>query len=82
VFRVNLDRQTREERFQYRPGTKVEVKSKPGVVDTIAFYDPMMVPPITLEKDPQPRYPEELRIAIAKVNPSNWFKPLSSHRAS
>ncbi|WP_190761260.1 hypothetical protein [Microcoleus sp. FACHB-68] len=51
-----------EEAIKYRSGQKVELKQRPGVVHTIAEYDPMMVPPIWLENDPQPRYPEELRL--------------------
>jgi hypothetical protein len=78
VFKVNFDRQIQEEKFRYRPGVKVELKSHPGVVDTIAMYDPMMVPPISLEKDPQPRYPEELRIVTRKVTGVEWLKPIYS----
>lgn len=51
-----------EEAVVFHPGQQVQFKDRPGVVDTIAAYDPMMVPPIWLENDPQPRYPEELRI--------------------
>lgn len=51
-----------EEALQYHPGQRVELKQRPGVVDTIAEYDPMMVPPIWLANDPQPRYPEELNL--------------------
>ncbi|PSB00630.1 hypothetical protein [Merismopedia glauca] len=80
VFKINFNHQTQEEKFQYRPGIKVELKSRPGVVDTIALYDPMMVPPITLEKDPQPRYPEELRIVTKKAGSVEWLKPLYSHQ--
>jgi hypothetical protein len=78
VFKVNFNDQNREEKFQYRPGIKVELKSHPGVVDIIATYDPMMVPPITLEKDPQPRYPEELRIVTRKASGVEWLKPIYS----
>jgi len=51
-----------QEAIQFRQGQRVELKRQPGVVDTIAAYDPMMVPPISLENDPVPRYPEELRL--------------------
>ncbi|MFB2978452.1 hypothetical protein [Microseira sp. BLCC-F43] len=61
----------RQEAYQYRPGQRVELKQRPGVVDTIAEYDPMMVPPIQLVNDPQPRYPEELNV-MPKV-PTHWF---------
>ena len=44
-----------EEAFEYRPGQKVELISQPGSFDTIAFYEPMMVPPLWLTKDPKPR---------------------------
>lgn len=73
MFNGGLDRQTQSEKFQYRPGRHVEVKSHPGAVDTIVTYDPMMVPPITLEKDPQPRYPEELRIVTKKGDRGQWL---------
>lgn len=51
-----------DEAVTYHTGLQVELKSKPGVIDTIAEYDPMMVPPIWLENDPKPRYPHELRV--------------------
>lgn len=51
-----------EEAILFRPGQKVELKDRPGITDTIVEYDPMMVPPIWLANDPQPRYPEELRL--------------------
>lgn len=50
-----------QEALRFRPGQKVELKRQPGVFDTVASYDPMMVPPISLVNDPMPRYPEELR---------------------
>jgi hypothetical protein len=65
---ADLDRQ---EASQYKPGQRVELKQRPGVVDIIAEYDPMMVPPIQLVNDPQPRYPEELNL-LPKVVP-HWF---------
>lgn len=58
-FDANVDW---EEAFEYRPGQKVELKSQPGSFDKIASYDPMMVPPIWLAKDPKPRYAHELRV--------------------
>lgn len=63
-----------QEALLYRPGQRVELKQRPGVVDTIAEYDPMMVPPVWLVNDPQPRYPEELNLLS---QPSiDWFKPV------
>lgn len=50
------------EAFEYAPGLLVELKSRPGVFDTIAGYDLTLVPPIWLENDPCPRYPHELKI--------------------
>ena len=41
-----------EEAFEYRAGLTVELKSQPGVLHTIAYYEVMMVPPIWLENDP------------------------------
>lgn len=58
-FEANVDW---EEAFTYRPGQKVELKSQPGTIDTIACYEPMLVPPIWLVNDPKPRYAYELRI--------------------
>lgn len=56
----NSDRVARQEAFQYRPGQRVMLNQHPDVVDTIAEYDPQMVPPIWLVNDPKPRYPHEL----------------------
>ena len=56
-----------EEAFEYRPGQKVELISQPGSFDTIALYEPMMVPPIWLTKDPKPRYAHELRVILHPV---------------
>lgn len=61
----------RQEAYEYRAGMRVELKQRPGVVDVIAEYDPMMVPPIWLANDPQPRYPEELNVLPSLV--PNWF---------
>lgn len=51
-----------EEAWEYQPGFTIELKACPGVLQTIAYYEPMMVPPIWLEGDPRPRYPHELRV--------------------
>jgi hypothetical protein len=51
-----------DEMFEYTPGTTVELKSRPGVVDQIDHYEATMVPPIWLVNDPRPRYPHELQI--------------------
>ncbi|MBF2051425.1 MAG: hypothetical protein IGS54_29345 [Elainella sp. C42_A2020_010] len=51
-----------DEAFEYLPGLTVELKSRPGVVDTVVGYDLTMVPPIWLKNDPCPRYPHELRV--------------------
>ena len=51
-----------EEAFAYRPGQRVELKAQPGTFDTVASYEPMMVPPIWLVNDPKPRYAHELRV--------------------
>ncbi len=66
----------------YRPGQKVEIKSRPGIVDTIIAYDPMMVPPTILAIDPQPRYPEELILISQPSTAIEWLKPLSKFIAS
>lgn len=60
----------------YHPGQKVEIKHLPGVIDTVIAYDPMMVPPIILASDPQPRYPEEL-ILISQPATFDWLRPWS-----
>lgn len=65
-----------QEALQYRPGTRVELKQRPGVVDVIAEYDPMMVPPIALVNDPKPRYPEELELVAKPLVQVSWLKPL------
>lgn len=51
-----------DEAFEYLPGSLVELTAQPGVFDAIAFYEPMMVPPIWLVNDPRPRYPHEVRV--------------------
>jgi hypothetical protein len=58
-----------DEAVEYHPGQRVELKSNPGTFDTIAHYDPMMVPSIWLENDPRPRYPHELQIVPQPWNP-------------
>jgi hypothetical protein len=60
---------------EYRPGQKVEIKQRPGVIDTVIAYDPMMVPPVVLEIDPQPRYPEELTLISQAGAGFNWLNP-------
>lgn len=57
-----------EEAWAFRAGQRVEI-NRSGVFDTIADYDPLMVPPVWLTQDPQPRYPHELRLLEA-VTPS------------
>jgi hypothetical protein len=61
----------------YRPGQKVENKLRPGVIDTIIAYDPMMVPPVILASDPQPRYPEELNLVAQPASGFDWLRPWS-----
>ena len=61
----------------YRPGQKVEMKHCPGVFDTVIAYDPMMVPPIMLAIDPQPRYPEELILISQPGIAFDWLHPWS-----
>jgi hypothetical protein len=59
----------------YRPGQKVEFKHYPGKIDTVIAYDPMMVPPVILASDPQPRYPEELTLVDRVGTGFNWLNP-------
>jgi hypothetical protein len=61
----------------YRPGQKVELKHRPGLIDTVIAYDPYMVPPVILASDPQPRYPEELNVISTVGIAFDWFKPRS-----
>jgi hypothetical protein len=65
------------EMTDYRPGQKVQIKHQQGVIDTVIAYDPMIVPPIVLAIDPQPRYPEELILISQPVAAFNWRKPWS-----
>lgn len=71
AFRRQADFEA-QEALLYRPGQRVELKARPGFVDAIVEYDPMMVPPIWLANDPQPRYPEEL-ILISGLAVMEWF---------
>lgn len=61
----------------YHPGQKVEIKHQPGVIDTVIAYNPMMVPPIILARDPQPRYPEELILVSPSAVTFDWLRPWS-----
>jgi hypothetical protein len=70
------------EMLTYRPGQKVELKRRPGIIDTVIGYDPQMVPPVILASDPQPRYPEELTVISQPGNAFDWFNPLSKARAA
>ncbi|NET31250.1 MAG: hypothetical protein F6K19_04530 [Cyanothece sp. SIO1E1] len=82
MFKRDSDRQ---EAFQYRSGQQVALKHCPDTIDTIASYDPMMVPPISLVNDPIPRYPEELELVRSSRVPSNWLhwhKPMHHQVAS
>lgn len=63
----------RQEALKYRPGQRVELKANPGVIDVIAEYDPMMVPPIWLENDPKPRYPHELNLLAKPIAVTSWL---------
>jgi hypothetical protein len=71
-----------KEELAYRPGQKVEIKHRPGVIDTIIAYDPMMVPPVMLAIDPQPRYPEELTLISQPGAGFNWLNPWAKQIAS
>ncbi len=65
------------ERAIYRPGQKVEVKHRPGIIDTVIAYDPSTVPSIILAIDPQPRYPEELNLISPPKMVFNWLRSRS-----
>ncbi|MCY7383683.1 MAG: hypothetical protein LH628_14085 [Microcoleus sp. CAN_BIN18] len=60
-----------EEAFEYRAGLTVQLKSQPGILHKIAYYEVMMVPPIWLENDPRPRYSHELRVVLQQPTVSN-----------
>ncbi len=64
-----------QEMAVYRPGQKVEIKHRPGLVDTVIAYDPTMVPPVILAIDPQPRYPEELNLISPPGSGFHWLNP-------
>ncbi|HEY9892362.1 MAG TPA: hypothetical protein V6D37_11260, partial [Candidatus Sericytochromatia bacterium] len=64
----------RQEAFDYRPGQRVELKASPGVVDVIAEYDPMLVPPIWLVNDPKPRYAHELNLLPQPARGMSWLR--------
>ena len=68
-----------QEALFYLPGQRVELKSNPGVVDVIAEYDPMMVPPIWLVNDPKPRYPHELNVLPKLFSGRGWLR-LPTHK--
>lgn len=70
IFETDFDHQ---EALKYRPGQKVELKHQPGMVDIIASYDPLMVPPIVLVSDPMPRYPEELQLLPTPALNRSWL---------
>lgn len=59
------------EAFAYRPGLIVELKAEPGTFDTIADYDPSMVPPVWLVNHPRPHYPHQLRVVSHDAAPSS-----------
>ncbi len=61
----------------YRPGQRVELKQRPGIIDTVIAYDPDLVPPVILASDPQPRYPEELTLISQPGSGFDWFNPLA-----
>jgi hypothetical protein len=71
-----------QEMSVYRPGQRVEIKHRPGIIDTVIAYDPSMVPPIVLANDPQPRYPEELNLVSQPGTGFNWLNPWASNRSS
>jgi hypothetical protein len=73
-FHFSNDDFDRQEAFRYRPGQRVELKERLGVVDVIAEYDPMMVPPIWLANDPKPRYPHELNLLPQRVKGLPWLR--------
>lgn len=79
VFKLNQDFD-QQEALQYQSGTRVELKQRPGVVDIIAEYDPMMVPPIWLVNDPQPRYPEELTLVPTPARSVGWLKAVGGRK--
>jgi hypothetical protein len=79
AFNFSADDFDQQEALRYRPGQRVELKASPGVVDIIAEYDPMMVPPIWLANDPKPRYPHELNLLAKPVMGIGWLKLSKRH---
>ncbi|GAC1461518.1 MAG: hypothetical protein NVS2B14_09200 [Chamaesiphon sp.] len=79
-FKFNVADLDRQEAFQYRHGQRVELKVSPGVVDIIAEYDPMMVPPIFLVNDPKPRYPEELTLLPRQIVNTDWLRAVARRK--
>jgi hypothetical protein len=75
-----LDWTEEKEMNTFRAGQQVELKQRPGVRSTVIGYDPMMVPPIILDNDPQPRYPEELTLLSQSAVIFNWFDRSSRRR--
>ena len=74
VSNYKADNFDQQEVSRYRPGQRVELKASPGVVDVIAEYDPMMVPPIWLANDPKPRYPHELNLVTVLDKGMGWLR--------
>ena len=71
-----------QEMAVYRPGQRVEIKHRPGFIDTVIAYDPTMVPPVILAIDPQPRYPEELNLISQPGSGFNWLNPWARNIAT
>ncbi|MBW4576495.1 MAG: hypothetical protein KME08_14565 [Aphanothece sp. CMT-3BRIN-NPC111] len=80
VFKVSATDFEQQEALKYRPGQRVELNARPGVVDIIAEYDPMMVPPIWLVNDPKPRYPEELTLLVKPMMGVEWLRPAARRK--
>jgi hypothetical protein len=71
-----------QEMTLFRAGQRVELKQRPGVRSTIIGYDPMMVPPVILDNDPQPRYPEELVLLSQPALVFDWFSQRSRRQTA
>jgi len=67
-FYLDVDCIDWEELLEYQPGFIVELKSRHGIFDAIASYDPAIVPPICLVNDPIPRYSHELKVISKATN--------------
>ena len=80
VLKFNAAEFDQQEALKYRPGQRVELNQRPGVVDIIAEYDPMMVPPIWLANDPKPRYPEELTLLVKPIMSAEWLRPVARRK--